>query len=106
MKIAICNCERVIGKCSSMGCFRAYNNKSKHFERYKDEEVELAAFFYCDICSSRNEENLEKIAQRLKDKGVSQVHIGACALKCPAGKLEQIKEIFWSKDLEIIEGTH
>ena len=106
MKIAIGICERVNGRCSSMGCFRAYNNKEKHFERYKDIETELLAYFSCSICSTGSKENITKIAGRLKESGTEVVHLGACAVKCKADKLEEIKEVFTSLGINIVEGTH
>ncbi len=106
MKIAIAVCERINGRCSSMGCFRAYNNKDKHFERYQDIETELLAFFSCDICSTDSKENVTKIAGKLSESGVQVVHLGACAVKCKADKLEEIKEVFTSIGINIVEGTH
>lgn len=106
MKIAICNCERVIGRCSSMGCFRCFNDKSKHFSRYEGKEVILSAYNYCNGCSSGSFDDLEKIASRMADGGISIVHLGPCALKCPTGKLDTIKEVFLSKGMDLVEGTH
>ena len=51
MKIAIGICEKINGKCSTMGCFRTYNNKEKHFSQYKNIETELISLFSCNICS-------------------------------------------------------
>ncbi len=106
MKISIGVCERVNGRCSSMGCFRAYNNKDKHFERYGDIETELLAYFSCSICSTDSKDNITKIAGRLSDSGVEVVHLGACAVKCKAERLDEIKEVFTSLGINIVEGTH
>ena len=106
MKLAIAICENINGRCSSMGCFRAYNNKEKHFERYKDMETQLLAYFSCSICSTDSKENLTKIANKLKDSGVDVVHLGACAVKCKADRLDEIKEIFTTLNMQVIEGTH
>lgn len=106
MKIAIGICERLNGRCSSMGCFRAYNNKDKHFERYKDIETELIAYFSCSICSTDSKDNITKIADKLKESGAEVVHLGACAVKCKADKLEEIKEVFTSIGMAVVEGTH
>ncbi|NLI66429.1 MAG: CGGC domain-containing protein, partial [Tissierellia bacterium] len=57
IKIAIGVCEKINGRCSSMGCFKAYNKKDKHFERYQDTDVDLQAFFSCNICSTESKEN-------------------------------------------------
>lgn len=106
MKIAICICNKVSGRCSSMGCFRAYNNKDKHFSEYKDIETELIAYFSCNLCEIDSSENLEKISKKLKDEGIDRLHLGHCLVNCKSERYEEIKEIFLSKDIEIVEGTH
>lgn len=106
MKLAIGICEKVNGICSTIGCFGAYNNKDKHFEEYKDVKTELISFFTCEICSNNSTENIENIAIRFVENEVDRVHLGVCAVKCKANRLEEIKEIFQSKGLEVIEGTH
>lgn len=105
-KIAILICNKTSGKCSSMGCFRAYNNKEKAFEKYLDEDVELAAFFSCARCFEEKEEKIYSIAQRLKDNGIETVHFGACAINCKADRYEENRKIFEDLGIEVIEGTH
>lgn len=104
MKIAIGTCEKT--SCSTMGCFRAYNNKDKHFEQYKDMETDLVSFFRCNICSKESKEKVIEIAERLKNEGVERIHLGVCAVKCKADNLSEIKEIFESIDIDVVEGTH
>lgn len=106
IKIAIGVCKKINGRCSSMGCFKAYNKKDKHFERYEDIDTELQAFFSCNICSTESKENITTLATRLKDANVKIIHLGACAVKCKADKLLEIKEVFTSMDIEVVEGTH
>lgn len=106
MKIAIGICKKLNGRCSSAGCFRAYNNKDKHFSDYKNIETELIAFFSCDICEFDSTERLEKILTKLKNEGVDKVHLGHCAVKCKEDRFEEIKEVFESLDINMVEGTH
>lgn len=106
MKIAIGVCEKINGTCSTMGCFRAFNNRDKHFTIYKDEDVELMTFFSCNMCSSGSDEHLTKVAEKLKDEGIVNLHLGKCAVKCKAGKLEEIKAVFQKCNITVIEGTH
>lgn len=89
-----------------MGCFKAYNKRDKHFSRYIDKDIELQAFFSCNICSSKSKENITTLAERIKNADVKIVHLGACAVKCKADKLMEIKEVFTSLDMEVVEGTH
>ena len=106
MKIAIGICGKTSGRCSSMGCFKAYNNKDKHFTAYKDIETELLAFFSCNLCFEDGEEKLVKIANKLKDNEVEKLHLGACAVKCKEDRLEEIKQVFTNLSIDVIEGTH
>lgn len=106
MKLGIGICEKVNGVCSSMGCFKAYNKKTKHFEPYKDIETELMSFFTCNVCSAENFEGLERIANKLKDEDIKVVHFGACTLKCEANNLDEIKKVFSSRNIQVVEGTH
>lgn len=106
LKLAIGVCEKINGRCSTKGCFIAYNKKDKHFSKYKDSNVELQAFFTCNICSSESKENITKIATRLKEHGVGIIHLGACAVKCKADNLEEIKKVFISIGIKVVEGTH
>ncbi|WP_077369482.1 CGGC domain-containing protein [Anaerosalibacter sp. Marseille-P3206] len=106
MKIAIGICEKINGICTTMGCFRAYNNKEKHFSQYKNIDTEIMSFFTCDICSKNTKENIINIAEKLKENGVDKLHLGVCIVKCEANRLDEIKEIFESKGIQIIEGTH
>lgn len=106
MKIAIGMCGKTSGRCSTVGCFRAYNNKTKHFEVYKDIETELIAFFNCNLCFEDGEEKLKKVAVKLKENGVDKLHLGACSVKCKEDNLEEIKKVFTDLGIIIIEGTH
>lgn len=106
MKIGIGMCGKTSGRCSTMGCFRAYNNKDKHFEVYKDIDTELIAFFNCNLCFEEGEVKLKKIAQKLKDNEIDKLHLGACAVKCKEDNLQGIKKVFQDLDIEVIEGTH
>lgn len=106
MKIAIGMCGKTSGKCSTMGCFRAYNNKDKHFTVYKDVDTELISFFSCKMCFEDAEEKLENIAQRLYDNKVDKLHLGVCAVKCKADNFKEIKQVFTDLGIDIVEGTH
>ena len=106
MKIAIGICGKTSGRCSSVGCFKAYNNKNKHFTAYKDIETELLAFFSCNLCFEDGEEKLTKIVNKLKNNGVEKLHLGVCAVKCKEDKLEEIKGVINNVNIDVIEGTH
>lgn len=106
MKIAIAMCGKTAGRCSTMGCFKAYNNKDKYFSVYKDIDTELLAFFNCNMCFENGEEKLKKIANRLVNNEVEKLHLGVCAVKCKEDNLEEIKKVFTDLAIDVIEGTH
>lgn len=106
MKIAIGICEKINGICTTMGCFKAFNNREKHFSIYKDKDLELTSFFTCDSCSKNSDENLINIAKRLKSEGIKRIHFGVCIVKCESDRKKEIKSIFEKHDIEVIEGTH
>ncbi|MBU3133126.1 CGGC domain-containing protein [Clostridium gasigenes] len=106
MKIAIGVCEKINGICTTMGCFKALNNREKNFSIYKNENLELMSFFTCDSCSSNSDENLINIARKLEQAGVQKLHLGVCIVKCQIQRTEEIKEIFKRYNIEVVEGTH
>jgi predicted metal-binding protein len=106
MKIAIGMCGKTSGRCSTMGCFKAYNNKDKHFTAYKGINTELMSFFSCNMCFEDGELKLKKIAKKLQNNEVDKLHLGACAVKCKEDKLEEIKKVFTDLGIDVIEGTH
>jgi predicted metal-binding protein len=106
MKIAIAVCEKINGICTTMGCFKALNNREKAFSIYGNENLELMSFFTCDACSSNSDENLMNIAEKLEKAGIKKLHLGVCIVKCETQKTNQIKEIFEKHHIEVVEGTH
>ncbi|MBU3144108.1 CGGC domain-containing protein [Clostridium sp. CF012] len=106
MKIAIGVCEKINGICTTMGCFKALNNKEKHFSMYGNEKLELMSFFTCDACSNNSAENLINIAGKLEKEGVKRLHLGVCIVKCETQRTKEIKEIFEKYHIEVVEGTH
>ncbi len=106
MKIGIGVCSKINGICTTMGCFKAYNNKEKYFEVYKDINTELLAFFSCTMCVEDGEGKLEKVAVKLHENRIDKVHLGVCVVKCEEDRLGKIKNLFMDVGLNIIEGTH
>ncbi|WP_069681260.1 CGGC domain-containing protein [Clostridium taeniosporum] len=106
MKIAIGVCEKINGICTTMGCFKALNNREKSFSVYKNENLELMSFFTCDACSNNSDENLISIAEKLEQAGVKKLHLGVCIVKCETKRTNEIKAIFEKYNIEVIEGTH
>lgn len=109
-KIAMLTCLKATGVCSGASCFKALRERTGAFERYRDEEVELTAFFHCNGCGVGPEEDpelAEKLA-RVVSIGTEAVHIGVCTRRrdkaCPT--IRQLCEVLEARNIRIIEGTH
>ena len=113
-KIAIAACLRANDVCAGCGCLNAYNGRSRHFERYAGQEVQLIAFMRCSHCLREGGDPMEDAGfteklDRLVSEGVQVVHIGVCAGKdaqsaCPA--MASMARAFSEKGLEVVWGTH
>ncbi len=114
-KIAILTCLNACKVCTGASCLHAWNEKIKSFERYRNEDVQLAAFMHCNGCGTDPETDAgmaEKI-ERLEKISVSVVHTGVCTVMgrpqeerrvCPS--IVKITEMLKSRGIEIVSGTH
>ncbi|MBE6013305.1 MAG: CGGC domain-containing protein [Lachnospiraceae bacterium] len=109
-RIAMLTCLNSTAVCSSGGCFRAFNNRDKTFEIYKNEDVELCAFFHCNGCDCdyENDEAFNKKLDRIISMNLDAVHKGVCTF--PKGKecevIKKISERLEKSGIKIIQGTH
>ncbi|WP_456419476.1 CGGC domain-containing protein [Methanocaldococcus infernus] len=111
MKVAIIACEKMVlsgcpGKEACVSCFKAINEKSGAFERYKD--VELVAFTTCGGCPGKRFTSRVKL---LKDAvGAEAIHIANCTFlepKCPYLNFEELsKKLMEELEIPIVFGTH
>lgn len=102
-KIGIINCFEVSKRCSGSGCFKAFNNKTASFEDC-DKEAEILSFVHCNGCSVNSVEQVMARAKRMKEIGVTTIHLSSCIRsKCPWYE-EFIDEL--SNDFEVIGYTH
>ena len=54
-KIVILTCKKASRVCTGAACLKAFNQKTKTFEQYLDEPIELEAFFQCNGCDENGE---------------------------------------------------
>jgi len=103
--IGVMICNKYSYKCSGVGCFDAFNKKEKAFERYKDMNITLKAFFHCNGCDKDFlVEQAHKIEQ-MKDRQVSTIHFSRCmANHCDYYK--QLKNDLKNSGFEVVDGTH
>ncbi len=96
--------------CSSIGCFNALNNRKATFERYKDDEIEVVAFFSVDDLNDNfeNDEDFIKKVDRLIEIKPDIVHVAVCLMK----KMNTNSSVKYTLDkvknanIEIVVGTH
>lgn len=105
IKIGIIICDRY--KTGAGGkCLRSFQNREGAFSRYKDLEVEIAAFTSCGGCPGGN---VEYAPEEMKKYGVTHVHLATGFLvgypPCPY--IEYFKKFISEKyGMEVITGTH
>ncbi len=107
MKIAIMHCRQASDVCTGASCFKAFNNCLKHFEQYKENKPELAAFFDCGGCEidRKTDPGMIEKMDRLKSEGVDKIHIGVCIReKCPS--FNNIIEMLDRYEIPYEFGTH
>lgn len=110
-KIAMLNCLNSNKVCTGAACFQAFHERIRSFERYKGQDVELAAFMRCNGCDSipREDDGIKEKVERLKKENVEVVHVGVCTknregVRCK--KLSEIMEMIEEQGIEIVDGTH
>ncbi|ADG13378.1 Protein of unknown function CGGC region [Methanocaldococcus infernus ME] len=111
MKVAIIACEKMVlsgcpGKEACVSCFKAINEKSGAFERYKD--VELVAFTTCGGCPGKRFTSRVKLLKNAV--GAEAIHIANCTFlepKCPYLNFEELsKKLMEELEIPIVFGTH
>lgn len=114
-KVAILRCLRSNDVCTGYACMQAFQHRKGTFERYREEPVELMAYFSCNGCKELKlkEENLQNKLDFLKKLELDAIHVGVCTKhrdkegiwrKCPIIKC--MTEELAASGIEIIEGTH
>ena len=110
-KIALLNCLKANRVCTGASCFKAFHDRTRSFERYRDKDVCLVAFMRCNGCDKdplTDEGILEKV-ERLEKEGVEVVHVGACTKTREGGRCPTIQKIMGMMEehgIELIDGTH
>ncbi|AEH61598.1 Protein of unknown function CGGC region [Methanosalsum zhilinae DSM 4017] len=105
MKIAVVRCETVSEVCPGTGCFKAFNEKKVHFDRY-DKKDEIIGFFTCGGCPGRR---VYRLIKALKKHGASAVHLSSCMKTKkypPCPHIDSIIKIIEDAGMEVVEGTH
>ncbi len=71
IKIGIIICDRY-RRCAGGKCFRALHLREGAFSRYKNKEVELVGYTFCDGCPGGN---IEYTIDEMKGNGAQIIHL-------------------------------
>ena len=110
MKIALLNCLKANEVCAGAACLRAFNNRIKHFEQYKDEDLELVAMARCNGCAAGIDEGFKEKLQRIVEIGTEVCHVGVCTYRkdlekeCPV--ISEALEFLQEHGVKCVRGTH
>ena len=104
IKIAVVVREETAKTCIGKGCLKAFNHRDDAFARYRNVDVELAAFCTEGGPSSDPVENIRSRILKLKKTGVSVVHLSTCnRSKNPL--YDEMVRLF-SEAFEVVGYTH
>ena len=111
-KIAILTCLKSASSvCTGASCFRAVNERKGAFEEYKDEEIQIQAFFQCNGCDSdiNTDKGMEEKLQRIIKIRPDAVHVGICAVKKDGqccNTITKIINVLEENNIKCIKGSH
>ena len=115
-KIAILRCLHSNDVCTGAACLKAFNDRSGSFSAYKNEELQLVAFWACNGCREcrlENEIGLEEKLQRIISIKTDIVHVGVCTKQRSVNGIRQtcptIKELcnrIEASGIKIVQVTH
>lgn len=106
MNIAIMVCKKMTFECSGTWCFKAFNEREKAFDIYKDNsKVNLCSFFHCNGCGSDLDKELEYKVTQLNKMEVDTVHMSRC-IEVECNRYNEIKDFLIKNNFKVVEGTH
>ena len=104
-RIGIIICDRY-STCAGGKCFRSVRNREGAFDRYKDQDIEVAAFTTCGGCPGGN---VEYTPEEMIKNGVSVIHLatGLVVGYPPCPRLDYFTRFIPEKyGIEVVAGTH
>jgi predicted metal-binding protein len=110
-RIAMLNCLKSNRVCTGAACLQAFNQRTKTFERYGDEPLELVAFFRCNGCdASEDDPGMEEKVERLLSLKPDAVHMGVCTKnkedhsRCFV--IQKVADRLEAAGATLVDGTH
>ena len=69
-KIVILACQKANTVCTGAACLRAFNQRTRSFAQYQNEEIELEAFFRCNGCDVWDDGMQEKLERLIEQREI------------------------------------
>lgn len=110
MKIAILNCLKANEVCTGAACLKAFNGKTRHFEAYAQEPLELVAMARCNGCEAGVNDGFREKLDRIVSEGAEVCHFGVCTVQRSTGRecptISEAAAYLEARGVKIVRGTH
>lgn len=112
-KIIMLNCLRANQVCTGAACLKAFNERTRTFAQYGEEELFLQAFFRCNGCDEQGngiwDEGMDEKLERMEGLHADAVHMGVCTkrkdgTRCPL--IQRIADRLHQQGAQLVDGTH
>ena len=104
------NCLKANEVCAGAACLKAFNSRTKHFEQYGEEPLELVAMARCNGCEAGIDMGFEEKLERIVSIGTQVCHVGVCTVRrdlgteCPV--ITKAAEYLEEHGVKVVRGTH
>jgi predicted metal-binding protein len=109
-RIAILNCLKANDVCAGAACLKAFNSRSRHFEQYGAEPIELVAMGRCNGCEVGIDEGFQEKLDRIIEEGAEVCHLGVCTIKSETRQecktITEAANYLETHGVQIVRGTH
>lgn len=109
-RIAILNCLKANDVCTGAACLKAFNSRSRHFEPYGSEPLELVAMARCNGCGAGIDEGFQEKLDRILQEGAEACHLGVCTVdpttKRECATITAAARYLQERGVKIVRGTH
>ena len=108
-KIIMLNCLRANQVCTGAACLKAFNERTRTFAQYGEEELFLQAFFRCNGCDEQGNGIWDEGTWWVIFLGGGLVHMGVCTkrkdgTRCPV--IQRIADRLHQQGAQLVDGTH
>lgn len=112
-KIIMLNCLRANQVCTGAACLKAFNERTRTFAQYGEEELFLQAFFRCNGCDEQGngiwDEGMDEKLERMEGLHADAVHMGVCTKRKDGTRLSghpAPRRPSAPQGAQLVDGTH